>query len=276
MTSPPWFDGARFEHLRAEAGAAWGRPVRVLDQTESTNDLGLAAIPGDDKTGIVWVAREQTRGRGRRGSAWVARPGEALLMSTLLRWPAPAETTTGLGLAVGLAILRACQRRVPAHALAIKWPNDVVCEGAKLAGVLIESRSDGRGAVGIVLGLGINVRSLAFDPGAGRATSLARLGADPGALELEPLLLDVLVELERVVPRVLTGHLTEVIAAVRSVDALAGRPVRIAGDAGNGARGGEQQELMGLARGISDDGELEVETEAGVRRVITGHVTWLE
>jgi BirA family transcriptional regulator, biotin operon repressor / biotin---[acetyl-CoA-carboxylase] ligase len=264
MKDDPWFDATRFERLRAEAGAAWGRPVRVLDRTESTNDLGLAAIAGDTKTGIVWVAREQTRGRGRRGSAWLARPGEALLMSTLLRWPAPAETTTGLGLAVGLAILRACQTRVPARKLAVKWPNDVVCEGAKLAGVLIESRSDGRGGVGIVVGLGVNVHARSFEPAAGHPTSLALLGAERWGLQLEPLLLDVLVELARMVPRVLSGQLSEVMVEVRKVDGLVGHRVRIVDREGTGP--------SGFVRGIADSGELELETPAGLLRIAAGHV----
>jgi BirA family transcriptional regulator, biotin operon repressor / biotin---[acetyl-CoA-carboxylase] ligase len=264
MTAQPWFDEAHFERLRAEAGGAWGRPVRVLDRTESTNDLGLAAITGNAKTGIVWVAREQTRGRGRRGSAWVARPGDALLMSTLLRWPAPAETTAGLGLAVGLAILRACQARVPAQKLGIKWPNDVVCEGAKLAGVLIESRADGRGGVGIVVGLGINVHARSFEAAAGHPTSLALLGAEPVSLELEPLLLDVLVELARIVPRVLSGQLSEVMTDVRKVDALVGHRARVVDREGTGP--------SGLVRGLADSGELELETPAGLLRIASGHI----
>jgi len=184
-------------------------------------------------------------------------------MSTLLRWPAPPRTTTGLGLAVGLAVLRACQLRLPSRQLGLKWPNDVVCQGSKLAGILIESRSDGPSSVGLVLGIGINVSSLNFEAAAGRATSLALLGANPAALELERLLVDVLIELELTVPRVLSGQWEQVMGEVRAVDALVGRHVRI-GEAGS--------ELVGIARGISDAGELELETSSGLERASTGHV----
>ena len=271
MSSAPWFDAGRFESLRASAGATWGRPVRVLEEAESTSDLGLAAVTGDALTGIVWVAREQTRGRGRRGNPWLARPGEALLMSTLLRWPAPVQTATGLTLAAGLAVLNACQLRVP-QTLGLKWPNDVVFGDAKLAGILVETRPDGKGGVGVVVGIGINVQAREFEAAAGQPTSLALLGAEPADLELEGLLVDVLLGLEHLTPRVLTGHLAGVIAELREMDALAGRRVRIVGAGGEGLLGHEHTELVGIARGISDTGDLELETSSGRRLITTGHV----
>jgi BirA family biotin operon repressor/biotin-[acetyl-CoA-carboxylase] ligase len=272
MTPGAHLDGARFETLRAEAGGAWGRPLRVLERVESTNDLALAEVNGDARTGIVWVAGEQTRGRGRRGNSWVARPGEALLMSTLLRWPAPVHTATGLGLAVGLAVTQACQKRVGEPRLCVKWPNDVVCQGAKLAGILIESRSDGRGGIGIVLGLGINVSALDFEPAAGRATSLALLGAEPQGLELESLLVDVLLALEQLVPRVLSGQLSQIMNELRAVDALLGRRVRVTDASGDELSGALAGTVTGVACGLSDRGELEIETVSGVLRVRSGHV----
>lgn len=271
MSAAPWFDAARFERLRIGSGVTWGRPVRVLEQVESTSDLGLAAIASDALTGIVWVAREQTRGRGRRGNPWLAAPGEALLMSTLLRWPAPVQTATGLGLAAGLAVLNACQLRVP-HSLGLKWPNDVVFGDAKLAGILIETRPDGKGGVGVVVGIGINVQAHEFDAGAGQPTSLALLGASAPDMELEGLLVDVLLGLEHLAPRVLTGHLAAVVADVRAVDALAGRRVRIVDAGGGDLLEHERQELVGMAYRISDAGDLELETAAGLRQVSSGHV----
>jgi BirA family biotin operon repressor/biotin-[acetyl-CoA-carboxylase] ligase len=272
MNRPMWLDAARFETLRVQAGATWGRPLRVLEQVESTNDLALAEVTGEAATGIVWAAKEQTRGRGRRGNPWVARPGDALLMSTLLRWPAPVQTAAGLGLAVGLAVTRACQMRIVGRRLGVKWPNDVVCEGSKLAGVLIECRSDGRGGVGIVLGVGINVGALDFEEAAGRATSLALLGAEPSGLSLEMLLVDVLAALELVVPRVLSGQLGPIIDEVRAVDALLGRKVQVTGASGDLLAGPENQSVFGLACGLSNSGELELETESGLVRITSGHV----
>lgn len=272
MSQPLWLDGTRFETLRAQAGATWGRPLRVLDQVESTNDLALAEVTGDARSGIVWVAREQTRGRGRRGNTWVTRPGDALLLSTLLRWPAPVHTATGLSLAVGLAVTVACQNRVMGQQLGVKWPNDVVCQGSKLAGVLIESRSDGRGGVGIVLGVGVNVRAKDFEAAAGRATSLALLGAEPAGLELEPLLVDLLVALERLVPRVLSGKLSQLVQEARAVDALLGRRITVTDASGEGLSGAEGVSVSGIACGLSDAAELELETARGIVRIKSGHV----
>lgn len=271
MTTEPWFDAARFERVRGESGLTWGRPLRVLERTESTSDLALTAVASDARTGIVWVAREQTRGRGRRGNAWLSRPGEALLMSTLLRWPAPVHTVAGLTLAAGLAVHNSCQMRVPAS-LELKWPNDVLANGEKLAGILVESRPDGNGGVGVAIGVGINVSALEFDANTGKPTSLALLGATAVDLALEPLLVDLLLGLEHLVPRVLMGHLDEVIAGVRSVDALAGRQVRIVGAGGEGLPTSDGGDLVGLACGISSTGDLEVETAAGRVRIQSGHV----
>lgn len=271
MSDEAWFDSARFEELRTGAGVTWGRPVRVHDRVESTNDLGLTAVASDALTGIAWVAREQTRGRGRRGNAWVARPGDALLMSTLLRWPAPIQTATGLGLAAGLAVLGACQLRVPVD-LSLKWPNDVVAGDAKLAGILIETKPDGKGGTGVVLGVGVNVGARSFEEAAGNATSLALLGVDESDLGLESLLADVLLGLEHLVPRILSGRMNEVIAEVRTVDALSGRRVRVVEAGGDALDGAEGNVVTGVARGITYAGELEVETASGIARIMTGHV----
>lgn len=267
----PWFDSALFERTRVGAGVTWGRPVRVLDQTDSTNDLALAAVAGDALTGIVWVARQQLRGRGRRGNTWSARPGEALLMSTLLRWPAPSRAANGLTLAAGLAVLGACQLRAPVT-LGLKWPNDVVADGKKLAGILVETRSGADGSLGVVVGVGINVRALDFEAAAGQATSLALLGAEGADLELEGLLADVLLGLQHLVPRVLLGHLEEVIADVRAVDALAGRHVRIVDAGGEDLPEHAGGDVAGVASGISDTGDLLLDTTLGTRRIATGHV----
>lgn len=273
-----WFDAQRFETLRLAQGVTWGRPVRVLDSTTSTNDLALAAVAGDAKTGIVWVAAEQTRGRGRRGNAWVASPGSALLTSVLLRWPAPTQTVNGLSLAVGLAALRACQPRVPDAELRLKWPNDVVTSrGEKLAGVLVETRTMASGGVGVVLGVGINARGQNLPSEAGRAISLEQLGADDAARELEGLLATLLGELEKVVPRVLTAGLGGLLDDIRPLDALCGRTVTVS-DAGTPAGplgiSGMGAPVSGVAQGIDAEGLLLVETSAGVRRVQGGHVDW--
>jgi BirA family transcriptional regulator, biotin operon repressor / biotin---[acetyl-CoA-carboxylase] ligase len=133
--------------------------VRWFETVDSTNRYLLACAAEGADEGVVAVADEQTAGRGRLGRAWVAPPGSALLVSTLLRPALPVERTQLVTLAAGLAALDAVDALVAGGSLppvvaGLKWPNDVVIDDRKLAGILAEA--DGAGAV--VVGMGCNVR----------------------------------------------------------------------------------------------------------------------
>jgi len=144
--------------------AAWSDPrlagtrfhdVRWFEVIDSTNRYLLQCAADGAAEGVVAVADEQTAGRGRLGRTWVAPAGSALLVSALLRPGLPREQTHLVTLAAGLAALDAIDAidgaRSPAAGL--KWPNDVVVDDRKLAGILAEA--DGQGAV--VVGMGCNV-----------------------------------------------------------------------------------------------------------------------
>ena len=107
----------------------------------------------------LWVvATTQTAGRGRRGRAWVSPPGN-LYASLLLVDPAPAAVAPQLAFVAGLAVHDACAALAPgvADALRLKWPNDLLCGGAKIAGILIEGEAVAD-AIGAVIGIGVNCR----------------------------------------------------------------------------------------------------------------------
>ena len=127
-----------------------GRRVAVWNRVASTNDLATAAAGSIANDGLVILAEEQTRGRGRRGRAWQAPPRSCVLMSVLLFPSGPiagSSWLTALG-AVAAAEVVEAETGLPAR---IKWPNDVRIEGRKIAGVLVERNS------GVVIGLGLNV-----------------------------------------------------------------------------------------------------------------------
>jgi BirA family biotin operon repressor/biotin-[acetyl-CoA-carboxylase] ligase len=126
------------------------RDVRWFDVVDSTNRYLLQCAQSGAFEGVVAVADEQTAGRGRLGRTWVAPPGAALLASVLLR---PALNPGDLHL-VTLATALAALDALPASGARLKWPNDVVIDDRKLAGILAEV--DGHGAV--VVGMGLNVR----------------------------------------------------------------------------------------------------------------------
>src|SRR5262245_37933521 len=178
-TVGPAFDAAAFRHLRTAHGIELGEPLVAVAETTSTNDLALDAADAGARHGALFVADEQTKGRGRHGHTWTSPPGENLTFSVLLRPGTDVAHASGLALVVGLAVRAAAARRVPATRVAIKWPNDVVVGQQKLAGILVESRLRGGAVEALVVGIGINVgmRSLPEEIRT-VATSLALLG-DP-------------------------------------------------------------------------------------------------
>jgi BirA family biotin operon repressor/biotin-[acetyl-CoA-carboxylase] ligase len=158
------------EALRSEVGGGLWTSVRVVPSTGSTN-ADLAAAGGPE--GQVLAAEEQTAGRGRMGRSWVSQPGAALTFSVLLRPdPVPGERRGWLPLLTGVAVARAV-RAVSGLPATLKWPNDVLIAGNKLAGILAEQAANGT----VVIGIGINVATQAdaLPSGAGglRATSIA-------------------------------------------------------------------------------------------------------
>ena len=148
------------EIIRTALGATAARfDVAVLASIDSTNaELSRRAALGAP-SGLCVVAESQTAGRGRRGRTWHSALGASLTLSLLWRVDKGAAELAGLSLVVGLAILRALQDiglRDP-DCVKLKWPNDIVADGAKLAGVLIETQGDMLGPTTAVIGIGINV-----------------------------------------------------------------------------------------------------------------------
>jgi BirA family biotin operon repressor/biotin-[acetyl-CoA-carboxylase] ligase len=204
--------------------------------TDSTSDRARALAVAGAPHGTLVTAGEQRAGRGRQGRSWSAPPGRALLMSLVLReWP-PLLPIVG---AVAVADVAGPQS-------AIKWPNDVLLDGRKLAGVLGEARHQEGWAV---LGIGLNVAVRAADLPAELHDRAASLGLQPA--DIEPTL-------ERLL-RALDGRLAQptadLLADYRARDALAGRAVRWAH--------GE-----GTARGIDGAGRLLVELAGGERTAL--------
>lgn len=131
--------------------------------TDSSSERAFAALAdGTAAHGDVHIAQAQTAGRGRLGREWSSPPGGDLYASVVLLPPAPGFDPVGLTMAVGLGILRGLER-LGGASLSLKWPNDVVdAGGAKLAGVLVESRGLQLSAPHYVAGFGVNVTRTEF------------------------------------------------------------------------------------------------------------------
>lgn len=155
--------------------AAWS--VVTLDTVGSTNDEAMARAEAGAPEGTVIRALRQEAGRGRRGRGWDSPPGN-VYSSTILRPPVPPLEAAQLSFVTALAVADMAAPLVePTHRVAIKWPNDVLVDDAKISGVLLESAVGEGGLVAhVVIGVGINVASA---PPATRygATHLSALGS---------------------------------------------------------------------------------------------------
>jgi BirA family biotin operon repressor/biotin-[acetyl-CoA-carboxylase] ligase len=208
-----------------------GRPRLHLRETASTNEVARRLAAQGAPHGTLVSAAVQTAGRGRQGRAWLAPPGRAVLCTLVVHAPDGLLALRG-----GLAVAD-----VAGPAARVKWPNDVLLDGRKVAGVLAEGRPQEGWAV---LGLGVNV---AVDPAdlpeelRARAGTLGRPVAD-----VEPVLGELLAALEHRLAEPAAGTVEE----LRRRDALAGVPVAWADGEGTGA-------------GIDADGRLLVRDGAG-------------
>ncbi len=142
-----------------------GRPLLAFDRITSTSDMVKQFALKGASDGLVVVARSQSRGRGRRGRTWVSPAGQGVYLSVLLR-PRLASSDAGwLAILGGVAVARVLGQ-LGVKCVALKWPNDVLVNGRKIAGVLVEPRL-GRGHVEFaVVGIGVNVAQRPRDWGA--------------------------------------------------------------------------------------------------------------
>jgi BirA family transcriptional regulator, biotin operon repressor / biotin---[acetyl-CoA-carboxylase] ligase len=165
------------------AAVAAGVRLAVHDTLASTNTEALAAARRGER-GPLWVtARQQTAGRGRRGNEWTSLPGN-LYATLLLDDPAPPDHAPEMSFVAALAVHDAILDRAPAlrGQLALKWPNDILCGGAKLTGILIEGEGVTARLV-VAVGIGVNCRHHP-PPTNHPTTDLAAAGADVSAESL--------------------------------------------------------------------------------------------
>jgi len=130
--------------------------LEVLDEVVSTNTYLMKAATNGAPHVSCAVAHIQTGGRGRRGRTWVSHLGASLTFSLLWRFDCGAAALSGLSLAVGIALIRAL-RELDIDTAQLKWPNDVLVDNQKLAGILIDLQGDMDGPSAAVIGVGINV-----------------------------------------------------------------------------------------------------------------------
>lgn len=133
---------------------AW--PVTLLQQVDSTNAHALRLLASGAAPPFLVIAEQQTAGRGRRGRGWVSPYGENLYYSLVLRITGGMRQIEGLSLVVGLALLQTL-REVGISDAGLKWPNDLLVAGSKIAGILLELSGDPADVCHVVIGIGVNI-----------------------------------------------------------------------------------------------------------------------
>jgi len=237
----------------------------ICDVIDSTNARALEEVERGRGAGFVCTAEQQRAGRGRRGREWVSPYARNVYLSAVWEYSQGAAVLEGMSLAVGVVVARAL-RACGLPGVQLKWPNDVLHEGAKLGGILLEMTGDAAGACQVVVGIGLNVAM----PGATAAaidqawTDVARLsgGKHPGRNALLGALLNELLPL---LARFESTGFAPWREEWEALDAFAGKPVVLH----TGPR-----EVTGIARGVDGRGALQLETATtGVQSVFGGEIT---
>ena len=248
-----------------------GREIVVFRQTGSTSDLAVERAQQGAAEGLVIFAEKQTKGRGRMQRDWESKDQKGLWFSFLLRCPLPTRAASQLTVMTTLAVLRALvdATRLPFR---IKWPNDIYCNGKKIAGILTEIEADLDRIHHAVIGVGINVnhREEDFSPALrGQASSLALSGGGQ-PLHRPELAVKVLESIDRHYQLLKSGSFQNFLHEWEEWDDVLGKQISV--------RTGERT-LRGQASHLDDDGALVIRLDSGVNERITSgdlHVERIE
>jgi len=244
-----------------------GRDIRVFEQTTSTNDVIEKLARDGVKEGIAVFAESQTKGRGRLGRKWISPTHKGLWFSILLRPDLRPQEATRLTVASATALRRAIHSETGLNP-EIKWPNDILVHGKKVAGILTEMSAELDRVQHIILGIGVNVNTSAseFQPELRKfATSLKiEFGRTISRADMAAAILR---ELDRDYAQVCTGGFAALADEWERHCTTIGRNVTI-------QIGGRR--LRGRAESLGDDGALLLRTEHGRLESITGGDVTLE
>jgi BirA family transcriptional regulator, biotin operon repressor / biotin---[acetyl-CoA-carboxylase] ligase len=241
-----------------------GRDIQVFEQTTSTNDVAEKLARDGVKEGAVVFAESQTKGRGRLGRKWLSPTRKGLWFSVLLRPDLHPQETTQLTVISATALRRAI-KTVTGLSAEIKWPNDVLLGGKKVAGILTEMSAELDRVRHVILGIGVDANQAAEEfPAELRKTATSLKMASGREISRAELAVEILRELDRDYARIRAGKFSEVADEWEAACATIGRNVTV--------HVGERH-FRGHAESLDDDGALRIRTEHGhLERVIGGDV----
>jgi len=238
--------------------------LAVLDSIDSTNAEVMRRLASGADGGLVCTAESQSAGRGRRGRTWVSPYAGNIYLSLGWGFTQGAAVLEGMSLAVGVAVARALAACGVSGAQ-LKWPNDILHDGAKLGGVLLEMTGDASGACQVVVGIGLNVAMpAAAAQDIDQSWTDLRTRCEDAAPERNALLSALLNELLPLLADFEAGGFAPWREPWQALDAYAGTQVVLSTGASR---------LAGIARGVDERGALQLETTTGVQSVYGGEIS---
>ena len=228
--------------------------VDVFDEVDSTNEQLLQSP--ELSSGRVCLAEAQSAGRGRRGRGWVATPCHNILMSMSWRFETGPAGLAGLSLAAGVAVLRALEG-FGVHDAGLKWPNDILRDGRKLAGLLIDLRGEASGPSLVVLGLGLNVHLAPNDAARIDQPWISLRESLPAPVDRNRLAGLLIMHLQEMFGSFEQAGFEAFRAEWERRHLYAGQPVRLQSG---------HEDVFGTVEGIDAQGSLHVRVEGGALR----------
>lgn len=237
--------------------------IVVLWETDSTNRYLGQCSAGEGVAGMTCLAEMQSAGRGRRGRTWISPLGGNIYLSQLWRFSGGPAQLSGLSLAAAIAVVRVIQQYGVKEA-GLKWPNDVLVNGKKLAGILLEINGESGGPTNVVVGIGINVRlPEALSQGIDQpVTSMeAILGR---SIERNRFVAQLVCELFEVYEQFSSGGFSAFIDQWHDLDIYLNRRINLSLPAGV---------IQGISRGVNQNGSLQVEYNGQIYSYQSGELS---
>lgn len=252
------------DHIRRYLHTSWaGNVILTYDTIDSSNNEAKRQAETGAGHGLLVIGEEQTAGRGRRGRAWASQKGEGIFMSLLLKPDIQPANASMLTLVMGMSVRDALEQVAGVDAQ-IKWPNDIVCGGKKVCGILTEMSAQVDYINHIVIGIGINIHNAQFPEEMQQiATSVfLQTGAHICRAELVARIME---RFETYYIRYLKyENLKDLMDEYNAHLINCGRQVQVID---------LKQDYHGIAHGINEEGELLVETADGIQQVAAGEVS---
>ena len=241
-----------------------GREVVYLEETDSTNNDAYRLAANGVEEGWVVIARNQKKGKGSRGKAWSSPGGQNVYLSLVLRPKVSAEKASLLTILSAVAVAETINDYIP-KGVSIKWPNDVLVDGKKISGILLEMGTDRNGDRFFIVGIGINVNSTKMDIPEVVSDIATSLYLEIGyAVSIKDVLFKLFYRLDFWYGKYNSRSFEEIVKRYRAMCVTIGKRVSVAVD---------EKVMDGLAIGVDEDGFLLVEDEKGaVKKVISGEL----